>query len=480
MSYRHGIYGMEVPTKVVPPILSEVGLPVVVGTAPIHLATNPAPVNTPVLIYSYEEAVEKFGYSEDWGKYTLSEFIYSQFVLYGRAPVVLINVLDPTVNASTTKTETVTLVNGKAVLAAADIIADTIVVTKTEDTSTLTLGINYLVSRDSDNKVIITAVDPSNDSIAISVSFKEIDTTGITKTEIIGGVDVSTGKKTGLELISEVYPRFRIVPGTVLAPGYSSDSEVAAILATKAININGLFRAVALIDAPSNLNYSDVPSWKNTNNVVENDQFIYWPKVKLGEKIYHMSTHMAGVIQATDSAYGGIPYKSPSNESMKIDATVNDNGEIYLGTEQANYLNGQGINTAINFAGWKSWGNRTAAYPLTSDVKDAFIPIRRMFDWTLNSLILTYWSKIDNPLNKRLIETVVDSANLWLNGLTAQGALYGGRVQFLSTENPVTNLMDGKLKFHFYLSPPAPAEDIEFVQEYDVNYAQEFIRQMAE
>ena len=40
---------------------------------------------------------------------------------------------------------------------------------------------------------------------------------------------------------------------------------------------------------------------------------------------------------------------------------------------------------------------------------------------------------------------------------------------FLEEENPDINLIDGKIKFHLYMTPPTPAEEIEFVQEFDLD-----------
>lgn len=479
--FRHGIYGREIPTKLVPPILSDVGVPVIIGTAPIHTAMEPAGVNVPKLIYSYEEAVRYFGYSEDWAKYTISEFIYSQFALYGMAPCIIINVFDPAEEKTVEATETIKIVEGKITLAGADIIADTVKVSNKTAATVLVLGEDYILSYGNENKLIITAMSEAAENVDLEVKYFEADPTKVTKNDIIGGIDVATGAKKGLELVSEVYPRFRIIPGTVLAPGFSSDSEVAAIMETKARKINGVFDAMVLIDAPitgEQAVYTNIPAWKNKNNITETGQIIGWPKVKLGSREYHFSTQLAGLIQKTDAAWGMIPYKSPSNESMKMDSMVSENGEVFLGLDQANYLNGQGIMTAINFSGWRSWGNRTAFYPTGSDVKDASIPIRRMFDWVMNTFVLTFWSKVDNPLNKRLIETIIDSANLWLNGLTAQGALYGGRLAFLADENPITDIMDGKLRIHVYLTPPNAAEEIEFIKEYDIEYVDAFIRDM--
>jgi len=93
-----------------------------------------------------------------------------------------------------------------------------------------------------------------------------------------------------------------------------------------------------------------------------------------------------------------------------------------------------------------------------------------MFNNEQNQLILTYWQKVDDPMNRKLIETIVDSKNIDLNGKRARGFILGGRVEFLESENPITALIDGKITFHMYLTPPVPAREIEFLVEFDVTY----------
>ena len=93
-----------------------------------------------------------------------------------------------------------------------------------------------------------------------------------------------------------------------------------------------------------------------------------------------------------------------------------------------------------------------------------------MFNWIDTKIVQTYWAKVDGPINKRLIQTVVDSVNIWLNGLQAQGAILGGRIEFRTDENPTTSLADGKVKFHILVTPPTPARELDFVLEYDVDY----------
>ena len=60
--------------------------------------------------------------------------------------------------------------------------------------------------------------------------------------------------------------------------------------------------------------------------------------------------------------------------------------------------------------------------------------------------------------------------SIWLNGLVGAGYLLGARVEMLESENPLTSLMAGKIKLHIYMTPPSPAQEIDFVLEYDADY----------
>lgn len=481
MAYRHGVYVSEVPTSILPPVLAESSVPVVFGTAPINMAEDVrGAINKPILVYSYQEAVEKLGFvpaNPDTGifDFTLSEFMRSHFALFAAAPVVFVNVLDPDKHTSTVTDSTVTLVNDRASIHVGAIL-DTVLVASEDGSTTYVLGNDYDLTLGAGGEVIINRIEGGNisENAQLSVSYDYLDPSKVTEADIIGGIDANTGLPTGLELLNEVFPRFRIIPGQVLAPRYSTSPTVAAVMAAKAGNINGHFKAVALSDIPTDTvsDYTEAPGWKNDNNVVGSQQIVCWPMASLGGEKFHLSTQLAGVICRTDSENSDVPYKSPSNENLQADATVLVDGtEIYLGPDSAAYLNGEGIVTGLNFiGGWKAWGSRTAAYPIISDPKDAFIPIRRMFNWIGNTLILTFWQKVDDPLNRRQIDTVVDSANIWLNGLASRGFILGGRVEFLEAENPVTDLMDGIARFHVYVTPPSPNREIDFILEYDPSY----------
>jgi hypothetical protein len=468
--YRHGVYVTEVPTSLLPPRRVSNAVPFVVGTAPVHLLDETGPVNDIRLCYSYKEAVETFGYSADWAAYTLCEFVYAFFGLYNVAPIVAVNVFDPAVHKTDVTSEAATFANDLATLAHPGLVAAP-TVKSNDDATTYIENTDYTVNRSLGRLTRLAAGSiPANGAVKVTYTYG--DPSKVTDDDIIGGVDAATGKLTGLELANQVFPRFGIVPGCLAAPGWSDNVETAAVMAAKASNLNSHFKCLALVDLPASVTkYNDAPAYKTTNGLTDELMILTWPKVKLGTDEYWLSSHLAGLMAQVDGGNEDIPYESPSNKRLQINAVVAGGVEVWLGPEEANYLNGQGIVTALNFvSGWTLWGNRTAAYPGVTDVKDVFIPIRRMFNWMATTLVLTAWQKVDYPIKRRLIETIRDSFNVWLNGLAAREYILGGRVEFLEDENPVTDLMDGIIRFHVYVTPPSPAEEITFLVEYDPSY----------
>jgi phage tail sheath protein FI len=476
LAYPHGVYKYEVPTSLVPPVRTEAGLPVFVGTAPVHLGSDPEAllnVNKTQLVYSYAEAVELFGFSRDWEKYTLCEAIYSQFALFGVAPCVLINILDPAVHKTDAAAAEYAVTDG-AVNLGLDVLLDTVVFSGESPAA----GTDYSLGYDKDGSAIVTLLPGGSlaEAASVNLSFSRLNPGAVDEYDIIGGVNSATGGYEGLELVNQVFPKFRLVPGLLASPKWSQKPAVAAVMRAKMDNINGHFTGMSVADIPSDAagadRYTEAPAWKNQNNYVAERQIVCWPKVKLGDDVFHLSTQLIGLMNKTDAGNEDIPYESPSNKALQMNAAVDALGkEIDLGPEQANYLNGQGIVTSLNWiGGHRAWGNRTGAYPAVTDPKDAFIPIRRMMDWIGNEFILTFWQKTDKPMSKRLIKTIVNSFNVRLNGLAARGYILGGRVEFLGTENAITDLMDGILRFHIYVTPPSPAEQIVGILEFDPQY----------
>ena len=407
MSYRHGVYTREVPTSLLPPVRCEVSLPVVVGTAPVQ--SLPTGMERPV-----NKPVLIFTPEEGAAAF---------------------GVLPEGANKS-----------DYPILQALEV---------------------YLTRYRMAPICVINVFDPAK-----HVDEQEPpDVSKVTAADIIGGIDAVTGQRTGLELVDEVFSRFRLIPGQIIAPGFSDDPAVALVIGAKCANISGHFNCIGIADIPDGVLYTDAAAWIQDNNLADKNLTMFFGRPVFNGEEEFGSIHWAGITAQRDAENENIPYWSPSNKRLLANGMAQGGKELVLDAQQAAYLNGNGIVTGLSFVGGMvGWGNRTAAYPGVTDVKDTFIPIRRMFNFVGNTLILTAWQLVDRPLNRRLAGTVCDTFNVWLNGLARREFILGGRCEFMGMDNPTTDIMDGIARFRVFMTPPSPARELEFIQEYDPAY----------
>lgn len=473
MAYNHGIRIEEQATSIVAPITGSAGLQVVIGTAPINLAKDPYSVtNVPLIAYSFSEAASQLGYSDDFKKFTLCQSMDASFRIFNVAPIIFINVLDPKKHKKDNTEASVNVVAKQTKLEEDGILLDTLVVK--DGATTLVKNEDYITSFTDDGKVLVSLIEGSSHAGASTLTVKStsIDPSAVKAKDIIGGYDAATDKESGLELIRQVYPRFNMTPGLLLAPGWSQIPEVGIVLGSKCSEINGVFSCECVLDLDSSSTgakkYSAVGEWKNKNGYTNKHSIVLWPQVKVGKKQYAFSAIFAALTAYTDASNDDVPNLSPSNKMAKITGLVLDDGtEVTLDQNQANLLNSQGIITAINVNGWRTWGNNTAAYPGVTDPKDRWFCCRRFFSWWGNSFIMTYFQKVDDPANYRLIESIVDSENIRGNSYVSQGKCAGAKIVFEEKDNQITDILNGKIKFRQYLAPYTPAEDILNVLEFD-------------
>lgn len=463
-----GIHVLEQATAVSIPVVADSGLPYVTGVAPIHTATNPGKINTPILCTSWDEAVAKLGFSYDWETYPICEFIYSHFQLFGCQPVIFCNVMDPAAMKESVGEKEYNTGDHKVTLPL-ETISSTVKVSNSG--TALTLDEDYSVYYDDDTCVVELLEDSeSYGAEKLSISYTAVKPDEVELVDIVEGISH----------VDDCMTAVGKIPDTLCAPSWSHNTVVAAILATKSAGIMGLFHGKCLIDADCSetgvRDYSELAGYKNKNNFVDENQIVCWPMVKLGDYKFHLSTQLAGLMSKVDTLNSGCPYESPSNKALKMDTCCLEDGtEVNLSWPQVNIVAGDyGVVTAVNFlvGGWVAKGNYTACYPGNTDVKDQFIPVSRMFDWVGNTLIRTFWSKLDKPMNRRLIDSILDTCNIWLSGLVGTERLLGARAEMLENENNLLDLMAGILHIHIYITPPSPMQQCDFILEYDTSYVQ--------
>lgn len=469
---KHGVFIYEEATALTAPITGSCSVQVVVGTAPVNMVEKPEEtVNTPILANSAAEAMAALGYVDDFQAYTLCQSMYATNNIYQVSPVVYINVLDPAkhkkalaeVNAEVSQMQARIetkgiLLNGLTVKAGA---------------TALTAGTDYSAEFDTDGSLIITLIEGGQGASAtsITVSGNVIDPTMVTKKDIIGAYNASTGKESGLEVIRKVYPKLGVVPGLLLAPGWSHEPEVGIALMAKAANINGVFKAIALLDLDTTqaVKYTDCKTVKESSGYTSEYCYPLWPCMKVGEYIFAMSAIVAALISYTDASNDDVPYMSPSNKLLGITGTcLADGTEVTVDQDQGSTVNTYGVTTAINMNGWRLWGNYTGVYPSSGDAKDIWLPVRRMFNWHGNTFIQTYFNKVDDPMNTVLIESVVDSENIRCAAY-APDKWAGAEMQYLSSDNPTTDILAGKITFRQRIAPYTPAQEFNNILSYDTD-----------
>jgi phage tail sheath protein FI len=93
-----------------------------------------------------------------------------------------------------------------------------------------------------------------------------------------------------------------------------------------------------------------------------------------------------------------------------------------------------------------------------------------MMDWLCNTFVNRFWAKLSKPLTRVMIDSIVNEYNSWMNGLTSEGKLYGGEIEYVEAANPISDLIAGKFKLHTKMASPSPAERIDMSVEYDIDY----------
>lgn len=473
MADFYGVRTKEQATSVNVPVIATSGVVIAFGTAPVHQVDGEA--NTIVVAHNYEEAIGALGYSDDWEKYTLCEVMHSHFRLYGMAPLLLVNVLDPDKHKTEVQSASYPIVDGKVELTG-DAIASSIKVTGSG--SELTAGVDYDTFYD-DGKCYVEAltggaIDTAHLS-AVTIEFSKVSfELSELVDDVIGGYEVSTGKSTGLELVDMAYFKEAILPDIIIAPGFSHNSTVAAVMATKT-SFSTVFRGICIcdMDTASVTSYQAAAEAKTASGSFKNaKQIVCWPMVALSDRKFHLSTQLAGCMCKVDAGNDGVPSKVASNQPLQAGSAVLEDGtEILLDITQANFLRNQGIVTAYNFVnGFTVWGALTACATSSVDPKDRFINISRMFNYVANTIVLTFWRRIDENLTPRFSESIIDELNMWLNSLVSTENLLGARCEIRAEENPRDDLTDGIVRVHIYMTPPSPTQEIDAILEYDVDY----------
>ena len=115
--------------------------------------------NTPVIAYSWSEAVKKLGYSADYAKYTLCQSMYATFDVFGVAPLIMINVLDPEKHVKAELSKEYAVEGGKVKIPETGILLDKLSIASIGESETVYKpDEDYIASFNTDGTVTVAIV----------------------------------------------------------------------------------------------------------------------------------------------------------------------------------------------------------------------------------------------------------------------------------------------------------------------------------
>jgi phage tail sheath protein FI len=429
--------------------------------------------NTPILVQSDVDAAQ---FGSPLTGFDIPQALNAIFE-QGAGTVIVVNVFDIATHTTQVTDEVQAVANGTFKLAFQPVGA---VIVKNSDGSAATIvaGVDYSIDAYG-NGVALSA--NMADGTSFKWSYKKLNAPSVTNSHIIGSIDGGTGAYTGTRCWELAKNLFGFNPKILIAPGRSSIPAIAAQLAVEAPK----FRAVYLLDAPYGTTQAQAiagrgPAGTINFNTGDKRAYLLYPYLKAfdaatdANQDFPYSAYMAGVIAATDLAFGY--WFSPSNKAIlgivgterTISAGVND------ATSDANTLNGAGITTVFNTfgTGIRTWGNRNASFPTNTNI-DSFLPTVRTADVIHESMEAAFLENIDQPITKALVDYIRESGNKFIRTLVARGAIVpGSNVSFPKNLNQDTDLAAGHLTYLLDMCPPPPAERITIQSYIDIGLLQ--------
>lgn len=291
-----------------------------------------------------------------------------------------------------------------------------------------------------------------------------------TMSNVVGGVDGSTGKYQGVEALLAARSTVGVKPRILIAPGWTHQREddpentgekLANPVAAALDAVAGKLRAIVVVDGPNTTDAEalDVRDDFGSKRVYLHDPWyqIYDTAVE-GPVTRPASGRIAGVIALNDNTRGW--HTSPSNQLVPGILGVSREIDFVMGdtTSRANHLNGNDIATTIQENGYRLWGNRTTS----DDAKWAFLSHVRIADIINDSLLEAHMWAVDRNITKTYIEDVTGGVQAFINRMVAEGRIAGGSVWADPELNTAEDMQAGRVVFDFDFSPYGVAEHITF------------------
>jgi len=468
-SFLHGSETIEVVQGARPITVVKAAVIGLVGAAP------KGPLNTPTLVLSQSDAAQ---FGDQVPGFSIPQALSAIFA-QGAGTVIVVNAFDPDTMCTTVTGEEHTVASGK-IATTYPPVKDLVITNKVTEPAvptTLDEDTDYTVDSYGNVTLIGDAATTYAGEVLVC-GYKRLNAAAVTASVIVGAIDGDTGERTGTKCFELCYNLFGFNPKLIIAPGYSTLSAVAAEMTTIAEKYKGF----AIKDAPTGTTVSVALAGRGPDGDINfftshKRDVLLFPMLKA----YDPATD-ANVVRPYSSFFAGLWAKvindegfhvSPSNHQilgitgveLDITASVDD------ATAETNTLNAAGIVTVFsNFgSGYRTWGNRSAAYPSSTLTRDVFLACQMTASVLDESIRYAMLQFLDKPVDQAWIDSVVESVNGFIRGLIQRGALIDGKCFFDVNSNTVEEMAAGHYTFSYSFASPVPGERITFNSAFDIN-----------
>ena len=467
-NYLHGVETIEIERGPRPVKTVKSAVIALIGTAPA------GPVNAPTLWLSEKD-------SATWGLELAGGFTIPQaldvIAGYGAATVIVVNVLDPAIHTSAVTDEPLVFhpVTDRAQLAHGAVA--NLVIQSTDGANTYQAVTDYTVDPYGSGIVLRVAGGSIPPGATLKASYNHADPSLVTPADILGVVNAA-GQRTGMKALKDTYNQFGFFAKILIAPAYGTLESVSTALVGLADELD----AIAYLDAPIGTTFAQALAGRGPNGTInfntssERARLCYphvvgYDPVSNADQLEPLSLHAAALRAKVDLDKGF--WWSSSNQELvgvlgverQLSAMIDDP------QSEVNLLNEQGITTVFSSygTGYRLWGNRTAAWPTVTHMKN-FENVRRTGDMINESLRYFSLQFIDAPIDQALIDALLESVNAYGRKLIGDGALLGFKAWYDPARNEETELAAGHLLINYKYTPPPPMERLTYETEITSEY----------
>ncbi|MFJ5250103.1 phage tail sheath protein [Serratia liquefaciens] len=307
--------------------------------------------------------------------------------------------------------------------------------------------------------------------VTVVVRVEQGDTEAETTTNIIGGVDATTGKKTGMKALLAAQSLLGVKPRILGVPGHDSKA-----VATELLSVAQSLRAFAYLSAYGCKTVSEAIAYRENFSQREAmliwPDFLSWDTVTNADATAFATARALGLRAKIDQQTGW--HKTLSN--VGVNGVTGISADVFWDLQDsatdANLLNKNDVTTLIRKDGYKFWGSRTCS----DDPLFQFENYTRTAQVLADTMAEAHMWAVDMPLHPSLAKDILEGIKAKFRELKSAGYIIDGNAWIDDAANDKDTLKAGKLVIDYDYTPVPPLENLLLRQRITDQYLVNFIQ----